>query len=107
MKNIREHLEDWFQEMIYKYPWIKFMYEVTGDGKEHRICVYPRGMIDESDAYCEDEVLFSNSLDRCFPNNNVLFSTEDELFSCSEKADIYQEGTTRLDCLQDLIYIYS
>ncbi|WP_459187297.1 hypothetical protein ACGE0T_14305 [Parabacteroides sp. APC149_11_2_Y6] len=92
MNIAKEHIEQWFSNMIYKYPWIKFIYEVSEDKTRHRICVYPKYLIDKNDDYCDDEINFSMSLDKKFPDYSILFSTEDELFACSGKAKIYDSN---------------
>lgn len=104
MKNIKEHLEQWFSSMICKYPWIKFEYEISENGAKHRICVYPKDIADENERYCEDEIAFSMSLDRDFPNVSILFSTEHELFSCSAAAEVYEMGMAQLATTQNLKY---
>lgn len=91
MKSVREILEMWFSSMINKYPWITFKYEVSEDGYNHRICVYPKCLVDTDDNYCNDEIDFSLALDTMFPNNSILFSTEEDLFSCSSDAKVYRQ----------------
>lgn len=93
MNEIKERVEKWIDLMICKYPWIKFVYEVSKDNMDHNICVYPKDLIESSEDYCNDEIDFVFELDKLFPNNGVLFSTEEELFSCSENAEIYQYQT--------------
>lgn len=75
--------------MICKYPWIKFVYEVSEENIDHKICVYPKNLIESSEGYCNDEIDFVFKLDKLFPNNDVLFSVEEELFSCSDNAKVY------------------
>lgn len=89
MSEIKEHVEKWINLMICKYPWIKFVYEVSEDNIDHNICVYPKNLIESSEGYCNDEIDFVFELDKLFPNNNVLFSIEEELFSCSDNAKVY------------------
>lgn len=92
MKSVKETLETWFNTMICKYPWIIFKYEMAEDGYSHRICVYPKCLVNASDDYCEDEIAFSMALDAKFPDNSVLFSTEEELFACSPRARVYKRN---------------
>lgn len=101
MKRVKEVLESWFSSMINKYPWITFKYEASDDGYNHRICVYPGCLIDEDNGYCLDEIDFSMKLDAEFPNNSILFSTEDELFSCSPNAKVYKQRIRKKSKMND------
>ncbi len=93
--------------MICKYPWIRFVDEISDDGSKHRICVYPSELINNNENYCNDEINFALSLDRIFPNNDVLFSTEKELFSCSNNAKVYDINNNRvidMSTFENLMY---
>jgi|GEM_PF-1570657 len=92
--NITERITGWLKEMTNKYNWILFKYEYSGEKKAHLICVYPQDRIDQCDDYCLEEVNFSFQIDKEYPNETVLFSTEDALFLCSEKAQIFENNTS-------------
>lgn len=90
MSKIGIELEKWMNEMISLFPWIVFKYEVTGMRNIHRICVYPQELIDSSEEYCKEENDFAMRIEDSFPNETLLFSTEENIFSCSENAKVYR-----------------
>lgn len=91
--NIQEFLSAWLNKMASAHPWITFKHEYSERMRAYLVCVYPRERIDLSEKYCEEEVEFTEQVEESFPNDNVLFSTEEELFSCSEHAIVVKFKT--------------
>ena len=91
---IKERITGWLKEMTNKYNWIVFKYEYSEEMKAHLICTYPQSKIDQCDDYSMEEVNFNFHMDKEYPNEVVLFSTEDALFSCSENAKIFENNTS-------------
>lgn len=90
MNKISQELEKWMNNMLSLFPWITFKYEVTEERNIHQVCVYPRELIDSCDEYCREEIYFSMKMEDLYPNETLLFSTEENIFSCSENAKVYR-----------------
>ena len=81
---LENEIISWLNKMTSRFEWITFKYEYSNEMKAHLICVYPQGEVDKNDEYCLEEVDFGFCIDKVFPNEVLLFSTEEQLFSCSE-----------------------
>lgn len=104
-----ETIIKWLNEMVDKFGWISFKYEYSDDMKAHLVCVYPQKKIDLCGDYCTEEVNFGFSMDKLFPKETLLFSTEEQLFSCSESALHFKKATysENIKILADNSYSFS
>lgn len=87
-----ERIIKWLNEMINKFEWISFKYEYSSEMKAHLVCVYPQKEIDQCDEYSTEEVDFNFKMDELYPNETLLFSTEEQLFSCSDNAPCFKKA---------------
>lgn len=84
--NTNETILQWFDKILVQFPWIYFKYEFSNEKNIYYISVYPSNLVDENEEYCKAENEFSIQLYKLFPNDRILFGTEEELFKCSENA---------------------
>lgn len=81
-----KHIIRWMEEMVNKYPLIYYKYEYSNKDGAHLICEYPTHITYECEAYCEEQMVWLGKMDKLFPEETILFSDEEDLFSCSAKA---------------------
>lgn len=85
--NITTYIADWIQKMIISYPWICFKYEYSAKRKIHYVGVYPRAEVETNEAYCNDENLFAIDLDSKYPEQTVLFGSDETFYKFTDKAN--------------------
>lgn len=83
---VNEVIFDWIYSSIEKFPWITIKYEYSKKRHIHYISILPESNRELTEEYCSDENEFSFKLDQMFPNEVVLFGTENSLFTVSPNA---------------------
>jgi len=86
---INQRIKDWIFITLDKYPWLTIKYEFNNHRNIHYLNVLPAAKINISAEYCKDENDFSLGLEYLYPNETVLFSTENSIFPASSDAMIY------------------
>lgn len=81
-----EYIFNWLNDMLIRFPWISFKYEFSPLKNTHFIAVYPSNLVDDNEDYCQNENDFSLLLYKLFPNETIIFGSEEELFKCSADA---------------------
>lgn len=88
---INQRILSWIFVTIEKYPWITIKYEFNDQKNIHYLNIFPAFEINNSKEYCNDENNFSLDLEYLYPNETVLFSTEDSIFNPSTNAKLYNK----------------
>jgi len=87
--NITTYINDWIQKMIISYPWICFKYEYSAKRNIHYIGVFPQTKVEANEAYCNDENLFAIDLDSKYPEQIVLFGSDETFYKFTDNANCY------------------
>ena len=88
--NISTYIYDWIQQMIVVYPWLSFKYEYSEKRNIHYIGVFTQTEVETNEAYCNDENLFASDLDIKYPEQIVLFGSDDTFYNFTDKALCYE-----------------
>lgn len=89
---LNQRILDWIFISLEKYPWLTIKYEFNNRKNIHYLNVLPAAEINISEEYCKDENDFSLAMEYLYPNDTVLFSTEDSIFPASSDAMIYSNN---------------
>lgn len=86
-------LRAWFNEMTYKYSWLRIKFEFSKVRGLFMVSFSPISQIELSDEFNIEAMQFADKMNATYGNEAPLFTDEEELFRLSPKAEEVSAGT--------------
>ncbi|MCF8308931.1 MAG: hypothetical protein K9I68_07985 [Bacteroidales bacterium] len=77
--NSKEFLNKKLDELAFKFDTIKIRYEYRKSTNSHLIEVLPSDVFNDNEAYINEEIAIRDYFEESFPNENIVFISEDSL----------------------------
>lgn len=78
---IKNFLIEWMKDTVKRFPSVYFRYYYDQGENVYYVGVYPCSFVECCEEYCAAENDFSLRLNKAYPDDTVLFESEESLFS--------------------------
>ncbi len=74
-----DFIENWLKNIAINFQEAKIRYEYRKSTQSHLIEILPLAFFEQEEAYLMEELKFEDEFEKLFPNENVVFISEDSL----------------------------